>query len=285
MNDQVFTIEGPQEPSIPLVLDSPHSGNYYPPQFEPAVGPMAYRRGEDMDVDVLFDAASALGVPMLKAHFGRVFVDVNRARDDIEPLSISGTGPAPYSPSAKAELGKGVIWMAAPPDGTALYDGQLSASDVETRLTAYWDPYRTALRDLLNRVHTAHGKVFYLDCHSMQAVSNVMHEEGGGQARADIVLGDRKGQSCAPDFTALAAEALVSEGFEVAHNEPYQGADLVSSHGNPAGGFHALQIEVNRKLYMDEDKLTPLASFEDTRARLGRALGLIAQGIQALDES
>lgn len=282
MSEQVFTIEGPQSPSIPLVLDSPHSGTFYPPQFQPAVGPMAYRRGEDMDVDVLFDAAPALGVPLLKAQFGRVFVDVNRARDDIDPVSIEGTPLVRCVPSAKAELGKGVVWMAALPDGGALYDGRLNANDVEARLATYWDPYRNALRDMLASVRAAHGKVFYLDCHSMQAVSNVMHEEGAGKPRADIVLGDRKGQSCAPSFTALVAEALESAGFKVAINEPYQGADLVRSHGNPSGGFHALQVEVNRGLYMDEDKLTRLASFEDTRARLGRALGVVTQGVSAL---
>lgn len=282
MNTTLFSIEGPLDPSIPLVLDSPHSGSFYPPEFRPAVGPMAYRRGEDMDVDVLFNAAPELGVPLLKAHFGRVFVDVNRARDDIDPVSISGTSPFPCAPSAKAELGKGVIWMAAPPDGAALYDRPLSTQHVEARLAAYWDIYRTALSDLLARVHATHGKVFYMDCHSMQAVSNIMHEEGGGKPRADVVLGDRKGQSCTATFTALAADALESEGFKVVINEPYQGADLVRSHGNPAGGFHALQIEVNRGLYMNEDKLTRLPIFEDTRARLGRALGVITEGISTL---
>lgn len=282
MNNEVFSIEGPHDPSVPLVLDSPHSGTHYPPEFQPIVGPMAYRRAEDMDVDVLFDAASALGLPMLKAHFGRIFVDVNRARDDIDPASISGSPIVPCAPSVKSIHGKGVVWMAAPPDGVALYGDQLGASQVETRLTTYWDPYRTALRDMIARVHSAHGKAFYIDCHSMQAVSNVMHEEGAGQRRADIVLGDRRGQSCAPEFTALAAQAMESEGFEVAVNDPYQGADLVSSHGNPAGGIHALQIEVSRGLYMDEAKLTRIAIFEDTRTRLGRALGTIKTGIAAL---
>lgn len=282
MNNELFAIEGPQDPSVPLVLDSPHSGTYYPPEFQPIVGPMVYRRAEDMDVDVLFDAASGLGLPMLKALFGRIFVDVNRARDDIDPASIEGTPRAPCAPSAKAELGKGVVWMAAPPDGGPLYSGRLNASDVEARLATYWDPYRAALSDLLAGVHAAHGKVYYIDCHSMQAVSTGMHEEGVGKRRADIVLGDRKGQSCAPEFTALAAQALEIEGFDVAINIPYQGADLVISHGNPAGGFHALQIEVNRRLYMDEVKLTRNACFEETRARLGRALGAIKQGISAL---
>lgn len=282
MSDQLFAIDGPRQPSTPLVLDSPHSGKFYPPGFAPAVGPMVYRRAEDMDVDVLFDAASGLGLPMLKAHFGRIFVDVNRARQDIDAASLDGTPHAPCAPSAKAELGKGVVWMAAPPDGGPLYAGRLNASDVEARLATYWDPYRNALKDLLAGVHAAHGKVYYIDCHSMQAVSGSMHEEGVGKQRADIVLGDRKGQSCAPAFTALAARALEGEGFEVSVNIPYQGADLVISHGNPTGGFHALQIEVNRRLYMDEVQLTRTAQFEETRARLGRALGAIKQGVAGL---
>jgi N-formylglutamate amidohydrolase len=243
---------------------------------------MVYRRSEDMDVDVLFDAASTLGLPMLKAHFGRTFVDVNRARNDVDPASVDGTPSAPYAPSAKAELGKGVVWMAALPDGDPLYAGRLSVGEIETRLATYWDPYRTALLDLLAGVHATHGKVFYVDCHSMPAVSTATHEEGAGKARADIVLGDRKGQSCAPAFTALAAEAMEREGFAVAINEPYQGADLVGSHGNPSAGRHALQIEVNRALYMDEDRITRIDRFEDTQARLGRALGAIKRGVAAL---
>ena len=288
----VFAIEGPTDPDIPLVLDSPHSGSDYPADFRPAVGPRIYRRAEDMDVEVLFGAAPALGAPLLHALFPRVYVDVNRARSDIAAEAMEGDPPFEPRPGPKAALGKGVIWTAAPPgphgqgegqgEGrpTPLYDAPLPAAEVEGRLARYWDPYRARLTDLLRGVRERHGRVHYIDCHSMQAVSTAMHEEGAGRPRADIVLGDRDGASCDPAFTALARDALAAEGFEVAVNDPYKGADLVAAHGRPGEGVHALQIEVNRRLYMDEAGLERTDAFDATRERLGRALATIASGLR-----
>ena len=280
-----LALEGPENPDVPLVLDSPHSGTDYPDDFVPLVGPERYRRAEDTDVDALFAGAPAAGVPLLKALFPRIYVDVNRARDDVAPDAMTEPHPFEPRPSAKARLGKGVIWTDAPPVPNAsgdepaapLYAGPLTGDEVTRRLSTCWTPYRTRLSELLDAVHARHGRVFYLDCHFMQSVLTAMHEEGAGRARPDIVLGDRDGTSCDPAFTALVGRLAEARGFEVSVNVPYKGADLTVSHGRPGEGRHALQIELKRALYMDELTLARNARFDDTRDRLtGIVEGIVA---------
>ena len=273
----IIALEGPESPDVPLILDSPHSGSDYPADFDPLPPMRQVRQAEDLCVDRLFGVAPELGVPLFKALFPRIYVDVNRARDDIDPATVAGALPFVPAPSAKARLGKGVVWMDAPPPPALapLYGSPLAAEIVTARLENYWAPYRTRLADLIAAIRQRHGRAYYIDCHSMQSVSTAMHEEGPGVRRADIVLGDRRGASCSPEFTATAAQLLDAEGFAVAINEPYQGADLVRAHGAPAEGVHALQIEVRRDLYMDEDALTLAESFGATRARLGRVVAAL----------
>ncbi|GAB5373545.1 MAG: N-formylglutamate amidohydrolase [Acuticoccus sp.] len=279
----VFALDGPAQPDVPLVIDSPHSGADYPADFTPQVPPARYRRAEDTIVDRLFADAPALGLPLFKALFPRIYVDVNRARTDIDPQSVAGPLPFTPAPTAKARLGKGVIWMDAPPppELTPLYAAPLPAAAVVRRLDTYWSAYRQALAALLDRVHAAHGVVYYVDCHSMQSVSTEMHEEGAGIARPEIVLSDRDGTSSDPAFTLRVKHLLEVEGFEVSLNKPYKGADLVTSHGDPAAGFHAVQIEVRRNLYMDEATLTPSVRFAGTRARLGAFLAALRAEVGA----
>ncbi|MEM7567412.1 MAG: N-formylglutamate amidohydrolase [Pseudomonadota bacterium] len=288
----VISVEGPERPGIPLLLDSPHSGTDYPNDFRPLVDASRYRRAEDMDVDALFGAAPSLGVPLLKALFPRVYVDVNRALADISPDAIAPPLPFVPLPSAKARLGKGVIWTDAPPlppemgtDGgaTPLYDAPLPGPEVARRLSTCWTPYRRRLADLLDGIHEAHGRAFYLDCHSMQSVSTAMHEEGAGKPRPDVVLGDRDGSSCDPAYTALVKRLLEAEGFAVSVNDPYKGADLTIANGRPAEGYHALQIELRRDLYMDEVTLERNDRFEETRDKLTRMLEGLVGALRADD--
>ena len=273
----VVVLEGPADPDVPLLLDSPHSGAQYPADFRPEVAMERCRRAEDFDVDVLFGEAPALGIPLWKALFPRIYVDVNRDRGDLDPAMVDGVLPFPLAPSAKARLGKGVIWMDAPPppEPTPLYAEALSAPDIAHRLKNHWEPYRHGLAERLSAIRLKHGRAYYLDCHSMPSVSSAMHEEGAGIARAEIVLGDGDGTTCSGNFTRRVAELLAAEGFEVAVNTPYKGADLIRKEGRPAEGLHALQIEVRRDLYMNENAVTRSPRFADTRARLGKFLAAL----------
>jgi N-formylglutamate amidohydrolase len=276
------TIHRPAALLAPLVLDSPHSGRDYPADFAPACGPERYRRAEDMDVDVLFGDAVAVGATLLAARFPRIYCDVNRAMDDLEPGSIRGEIGMPLRPTAKAKLGKGVIWQAVPPDGAPLYAEPLDAMAVRGRLSDYWSPYHASLAALLDDTHARCGRVFHLDCHSMQAVSNAMHEEGAGKPRPDIVLSDRDGATCSAPFLAIVRRLLEAEDFDVAVNDPYKGAEIVRRYGRPEAGRHSLQIELNRRLYMDEARLERTAAFAETKARLGRFLEALVVALRAL---
>jgi N-formylglutamate deformylase len=277
----LIAIRRPVAQTTPLVLDSPHSGSVYPDDFRPACGPEQYRRAEDMDVDVLFDAAPASGAVLLAARFGRIYCDVNRTMDDLEPAAVRGELGMALRPTAKARLGKGVIWQAVPPEGAPLYDAPLEAAAVRQRLEACWMPYHASLAALLDETQARFGRVYHLDCHSMQAVSNVMHEEGAGRARPDIVLSDRDGASAGLAFRETARRLLEVEGFAVAINDPYKGAEIVRRHGEPARGRHSLQLEVNRRLYMDEARLERTGEFAATQARLGRFLTALAAAVQS----
>ncbi len=280
--DAVVAIHRPVQTTTPLVLDSPHSGSAYPPDFQPIVGPERYRRAEDMDVDVLFGHAPAVGAVLLAARFPRIYCDVNRAMDDLDPAAITGDSGMTLRPSAKARLGKGVIWRAVPPDGAPLYAGPLPAAAVRARLVTCWEPYHAALAALLDETQARFGRVFHLDCHSMQAVSNAMHEEGAGRPRPDIVLSDRDGTTTDPAFPEVARRLLEAEGFAVAVNDPYKGAEIVRRHGAPAAGRHSLQLELNRGLYMDEGRLERSATFAPTKARLDRFLAALAAAVHRL---
>ena len=268
-----FDILRPAALASPLVLDSPHSGTLYPPDFRPAQPPECYRRAEDMYVDELFSAAPAFGLPLLRARFGRIYCDVNRAFDDLDPASLDDAGELNLAPSAKARLGKGVLWTATPPDGAPLLAGPVLRAEYLDRLERCWHPYHDALGELIAETRAAHGRVFHLDLHSMQPVANAMHEDAVGSLRPDIVLSDREGTSAGVGYLEAARALLLDLGFSVAVNDPFKGAEILRRHGNPARGVHSLQIEVNRALYMDVETYGKTARFSETRARLSAFIG------------
>ncbi|WP_425087919.1 N-formylglutamate amidohydrolase [Stappia sp.] len=268
----MIEIRRPARVLAPLVLDSPHSGTVYPEDFDPLQPPSRYRRAEDMYVDELFSAAPDLGMPLLAARFGRIYCDVNRAFDDLAPETLADGDELVLAPSAKARLGKGVVWTATPPDGAPLLASALPRSDYEARLERCWRPYHAALADLLAETRGAAGGVYHLDLHSMQPVANAMHEDETGGLRPDMVLSDREGRSCSAGFIAEARRILLDLGFSVAINDPFKGAEILRQHGNPDAGVHSLQIEVNRALYMDVESFEKTADFSNTQERLTRFL-------------
>lgn len=271
-DEETIEIRPAEGPSVALVLDSPHSGTWYPDDFRAIEPPERYRRSEDMYVDELFGAGPSLGMPMLVARFARAYCDVNRARDDLDPEVLDDAEGVHLAPSAKARLGKGVIWTATPPDGAPLLAGPVRRQDFEARIERCWDPYHAALARLLAESRDARGRVFHLDLHSMQPVANVMHEDATGSRRPDMVLSDREGTTASPDYLEAACSLLSGLGFKVAVNDPFKGAEILRRHGNPARGVHSLQIEVNRALYMDVEGYARSDRFGETQARLTQFL-------------
>ncbi|MEM7043623.1 MAG: N-formylglutamate amidohydrolase [Pseudomonadota bacterium] len=252
----------------PLLMDSPHSGEAAPDDFRPAVSKSAWLHAADRFVDQLFEDAPSIGVPLLRAQFPRIYLDVNRALDDLDPESVADGWDADLSPSAKARLGKGLVWTNVPPNALPLYDAPLSRDAIKRRIECCYHPYHQVLAALIDRAHEYHGYALHLDCHSMQSVSHRMHEEGAGVARPDFILSDREGTTCSRTMVDTAQSFLESNGYRVEVNTLFKGAEIVRRHGRPAEGRHSLQIEINRARYMDETTLLKTNGFSILKSSL-----------------
>jgi N-formylglutamate amidohydrolase len=270
-----FRFLPPTSSPAAVVFDSPHSGTAYPEDFR-SIAPMKeIRRSEDAFVDELFGSAPGHGAAMIAATFPRIYIDPNRDLVDLDPAMLDGPWPDPLVPSRKTELGVGLVWRIMPPD-IPLYDRQLTVTEVRGRIEHCWKPYHQAVSDALDAVHQRFGKVWHVNCHSMPAVGNAASEDGP-VPRAEFVLGDRDGTTCEPAFTAFVAGELRDMGYDVKINEPYKGVELVRRYSDPAKGRHSLQIEVNRKLYMDERRIERNGGFSRVKADLDKLVAAICR--------
>jgi len=271
----IYRITRPGAARVPLVLDSPHSGTRYPDDFGAAVSREALRASEDSFVDELYSAGPGLGAVLIAAEFPRSYIDPNRSLLDIDATLLDAPWPGPAIPSRKTQLGVGLIWRMLD-TGDPIYSRKLSVEEVKRRIVEYHQPYQRAVKDALDEAHEHFGAVWHINCHSMPALSGRISEEGPGKPRADFVLGDRDGTTCEPAFTELAAKTLRAMGYDVKVNDPYKGVELVRAFSDPAANRHSLQVEVNRKLYMDERTREKSAGFEKLRADIGGLLGAVA---------
>jgi len=261
MKHEAFRLHGPAEPTVPLVLDSPHSGFRFPSDFDAVVSQFDLRDGEDCFVDQLYLPATELGIPLLAAEMPRTYLDANRHAGDIDlELIEGGHWPHTYQPSGKAAIGKSLVWRTLD-DGRPIYARRLTVDEVLARIERVHAPYHGALQQLMDSAHARFGAVFHLNCHSMNSVAGKMGEGGEGTERADFVLGDRDQTTCDPAFTEFVRATLVSLGYAVKINDPYKGVELVRAYSDPKRRRHSLQVEINKRLYMDEDRCMPNAGY------------------------
>ena len=270
-----FRIAHPSGRRVPLVLDSPHSGTQYPADFGAAVPIEELRASEDSFVDELYASGPAVGATLIAANFPRSYIDPNRSLLDIDPSILAAPWPGPAVPSRKTQLGVGLIWRVLD-SGEAIYRRKLSIEEVKQRIVAYHQPYQRAVKDALDDAFGHFGAVWHINCHSMPAMSGRISEEGPGKPRADFVLGDRDGTTCEPQFTAFVAKTLRDMGYDVKVNDPYKGVELVRAFSDPAANRHSLQIEVNRKLYMDEGTREKNPGFGKLKGDIDRLLEAVA---------
>lgn len=261
----IFTINQPDHTSaLPLIFDSPHSGRIYPDDFGYDCDPALLIRAEDNYVDALFDHVPAYGGTLLCAQFPRTYIDVNRAPDDIDTELLAENWPDPLNPSARSLAGIGLIRRLIRP-GVPLYSRRLSVKEIEQRLEIYYKNYHSALRNLLDQSYRQYGQVWHINCHSMPsgpAAPPLPHGRALSlPGQPDFVLGDRDGTSCALEFTHALRDALRDMGYRVAINRPYKGVELVRRYAAPSLGRHAIQIEINKALYWDEDKGEKLKNY------------------------
>lgn len=268
-------LHGPREAESPVVLDSPHSGTAFPADFDAIVSEHDLRDGEDCFVDELYLPATELGIPLLAAQFPRTYIDPNRHAGDIDLELIDGPWPHAWSPSGKAKIGKALIWRTLD-DGRAIYGRKFSVDEIVGRIERYHAPYHRELEALLDSVYERFGSVYHLNCHSMNSVAGAMGEGGAGSARADFVLGDRDGSTCDARFTEFVRATLAEMGYQVRVNDPYKGVELVRAYSNPAAGRHSLQVEINKRLYMDERARTRNGGFMQLQRHLAELVAAVA---------
>jgi len=277
--DAPFRLTTPAAASqLPLIYDSPHSGRAYPPGFSPLVPVTELLGYEDRLVDDLLAQAPAHGVSLLTATFPRSFVDPNRSEDDLDVQVAGESWTRPVRPTSYSERGQGLIFRVGL-DGRPLYDGPLTADQLEVRIAGHWRPYHRALDDLLDAAQERWGAVWHINWHSMRPVGDMLAPDPGA-TRADFVLGDLDGRSAAPAFTAAAEEALRSLGYSVARNQPFKGGYITHRHGRPAEGRHSIQIEINRSLYLQPDLLEPSAGMAKLQADLAAFTATISDFVR-----
>src|SRR5438132_4778840 len=262
----ILDLQRPVVQSLPLILASPHSGAEYPADFLAAsrLDPLALRRSEDSFVDELFAAAPRLGAPLLSARFPRAYVDVNREAYELDPSMFCEALPKFVNASSpRVLMGLGTIARLVA-SGEEIYAEKLRFAEVQDRIERHYRPYHQVLSRLVEETDALFRGCLLIDCHSMPSGVG----SGCGRSWADIVLGDCHGGACAPEILEAARSFLVERGFSVAINAPYAGGFTTDHYGRPGLQRHALQIEINRALYMNEQSYRRKSYF----ARLAREL-------------
>jgi len=257
--DPPFEILEPAELRGPVAFNSPHSGCVYPRAFLAAarLDLATLRRSEDCFVDELLVGVVARGHPLMRAHFPRCFVDVNREPYELDPRMFDGRLPSfANTRSMRVAGGLGTVARVVG-DAQEIYDQRIPVDDALRRIEGLYKPYHRALRKLVTRVHRDFGTAVLVDCHSMPSTAGPKDE----RPRADIVIGDRYGTSCVGVIADTVEVALRERGYMVSRNKPYAGGFITEHYGNPAAGLHSIQLEINRGLYMDERRFERSKTF------------------------
>jgi N-formylglutamate amidohydrolase len=275
MPDPVYDLTLPEPLRSCAVFSSPHSGRDYSKAYlgETRLGPQALRSSEDAFVDELFDAGPRAGAPLLAARVPRACVDLNRAPDDLDPALISGAVRRFLNPRIAAGLG---VIPRVVAEGRPILEGKLTLAEAQRRIAEYYQPYHARLRQLLDESRRRFGLAILFDCHSMPHDALASAPRCGGRL-PDVVLGDRFGAACGSWLVEAATEVFTAQGFAVARNAPFAGGYITQTYGRPALGLHALQIEVDRRLYMDEGRIERAADFAALRERIGAAVTELAR--------
>jgi N-formylglutamate amidohydrolase len=264
--DPPFEILEPVQWRGPVVFNSPHSGRVYPPAFLNAarLDLATLRRSEDSFVDELFAGVVRRGHPLMRAHFPRCYVDVNREPYELDPRMFDGRLPSfANTRSMRVAGGLGTVARVVG-EAQEIYDARLPVGEALRRIEGLYKPYHRALRGLMTRIHRDFGAAVLVDCHSMPSAAGAKDD----RPRADVVIGDRYGTSCVGAVADTMEETLRGLGYSVNRNKPYAGGFITEHYGNPASGLHAAQLEVNRALYMDEQRFERGASFAQLAADL-----------------
>lgn len=275
MTHEAYELYRPKTRNTSVVFASPHSGRDYPAAFlrRSILDERQVRSSEDAFVDDLFRNAPDFGAPLLTAKAPRAFLDLNRAPEELDPALVEGVRRISHNPRVASGLG---VIPRVVSNGRAIYRGKLTLQEAHSRISDYWRPYHDKLQTLLDESQRTFGEAILIDCHSMphEALENVGPP---GAPRPDIVLGDRFGAAAAGSVMEQVEAAFASAGLRVARNMPFAGAFITQQYGRPSRQQHAVQVEIDRALYMDEQTLKPNAQFESFQATLQNVMRDLAE--------
>ncbi|MCR9067759.1 MAG: N-formylglutamate amidohydrolase [Rhodobacteraceae bacterium] len=269
-----FRLEMPAQTTTPVVVASPHSGRHYPQDFLEAsvLDERGIRSSEDAFMDMLVAGAPGLGAPLLAAEYPRAFIDLNRSPDELDPGVVDGVGRVVQTPRISSGLG---VVPRVVANGRAIYRGKLSRAEAEARIDAVWVPYHRQLDALMQAATDRYGIAVLLDFHSMphEALDSVARP---GARRPEVVLGDRFGASAAGHLVDALEAGFVEAGLTVSRNAPFAGAYVAQRYGRPGQRRHAIQVEIDRALYMDERMIRPNADFDRVKRILTGVIARVA---------
>ncbi len=280
---ETFTISKPDNP-LPLIFDSPHSGTRYPEDFDYACDFEALERAEDKHVDDLFACAPGYGGALLCALFPRSYIDPNRAACDIDHDLLEQDWPQDSNPTARSDAGIGLIRRLVKP-GVPVYERHLSVQEVQNRIEHYYHPYHDALQKLVDEAHYNFGQIWHINCHSMPSSSARPRQAigliGNRNKAVDFCLGDRDGTTCSKDFTHSLRDFIKGLGYSVTINDPFKGVELIARHSQPSRGRHSLQLEINKSLYMDEDRHEKSGDYEALQGDIEKLIAFTADFVES----
>ena len=273
--DPPFEIIEPAAIGGPLLFNSPHSGSIYPEAFlrQAQLDIATLRRSEDSFVDELFAGVVPQGYPLMRAHFPRCFVDVNREPYELDPRMFEGRLPSfANTRSMRVAGGLGTVARVVG-DAQEIYGRRIPVDEALARIESLYKPYHRALRRLFSKLHRDFGYAILIDCHSMPSTAGHRDE----RPRPEFVIGDRYGTSCTGAVSEVVEQTLRELGYTVSRNKPYAGGFITEHYGNPAAGLHALQLEINRALYMDERRHERAAGFERLSADIEKLANCVGE--------
>ena len=273
-----FEIARPQEQLIPYVFASPHSGTNYSDSFVDAskLDPISLRGSEDSFVDDLFSNVPNCGAPLLKALFPRAYVDPNREAYELDPRMFKDHLPRYANTSSpRVFAGLGTIPRVVT-NGDEIYRHKITFAEGKKRIENFYFPYHTALQRLIDETKLLFGKCILIDCHSMPSIGGPMDNDKGNQ-RVDVVLGNKFGEACSPKLINFVEDHFKAQGMIVRRNQPFAGGYTTRHYGSPETGIHALQIEINRALYMNEESIARHAGYDDLKAKISALLMAVAE--------
>lgn len=271
----LFLRYAPAAAPAPLLVDVSRSGREYPPQYRTPLPFTTVHDNVSMYLEDLYAATPSLGGTLLYCCFPNTWIDVNRSELDMDPAVVDGQWPVPLKPTARTLEGLGLIKTRSR-YGEPFQERKLTVAEIEERLDLYYRPYHAELKRIVDALHERFGVLRQISCHCMSAVGAPTHPDAG-KPRADFCVSDLHGKTASREAMELVVETLKSYGYSVSVNDPYVGNELIARHGNPALGIDSIQVEINKKLFIDTKTFRKTPGYAKLKADLGRLLKTVAE--------